>query len=672
MSEAEKKDDEYKGEKMVHEGWDDIREKKRSCTDVLLLLLLIAVWGAMTLLGFVALGWISNDNLPAGDPNRLLSPMDYNGRICGIDSAVSDKPYAYYMLDSSAVCIKSCPTTTDTTTFICKNDVYQEAADLSAATGFNYVNSRNCMYQVKTSETLKRCFPDGDSSTAAATASSDSNGTVDTTSYSAGSTPGWFTTFLQDLYEQAGIIFGIGIGVSVALSGVYLAILRVPGTLFIMIWSLLISILLAIVVGAYLLYDLSVQWASDGAHDSTQVAAMEYTSYVVFAIAGLYLCLLLVMVERVQLAINVVKEAARALAAMPTLMGVPLLQAIGLTIFLVPWVIYSLYLASSGDLVVVTATDASGLSYNYKTFEYSENTQYAFLYMLFCWFWTSQFIIAYGQMTVALAFVAWYFTHAKDQVGTGTVVWALRTVFYYHMGTVAFGSLVIAIIKTIRAVIAYIQKKAAASANRVLVVVMSVCQCCMWCLEKCMKFLNKNAYIQTAIYGYSFCWAAKQAFFLILRNIMRVFAVSMVGDFVLLLGKLFISVFTTFIAYLALSADSDNVNGFILPIIFVFLLAYFVASMFVEIFGMGIETILMCYIADEEMFEPEKRFAEGGLRSTMQITAQQAAASKIAPEVPEAQAEVVDDSGDKGSSSAATTAAVAPVKPQEAEGDALL
>jgi len=52
-----------------------------------------------------------------------------------------------------------------------------------------------------------------------------------------------------------------------------------------------------------------------------------------------------------------------------------------------------------------------------------------------------------------------------------------------------------------------------------------------------MKFLNKNAYIQTAIYGYSFCKAARSAFFLLLRNILRVAAVNMVSEFVLVLGK---------------------------------------------------------------------------------------------------------------------------------------
>ena len=48
-------------------------------------------------------------------------------------------------------------------------------------------------------------------------------------------------------------------------------------------------------------------------------------------------------------------------------------------------------------------------------------------------------------------------------------------------------------------------------------------------IEKCMKFINKNAYIQTAIFGYHFCKAAKCAFFLILRNIARIMALSIVS-----------------------------------------------------------------------------------------------------------------------------------------------
>ena len=242
--------------------------------------------------------------------------------------------------------------------------------------------------------------------------------------------------------------------------------------------------------------------------------------------------------------------------------------------------------------------------HHHAQFVYTENTQYTFIYLLFCWFWTSEFIIAMGQLTIALSLVAWYFTRDKSKIGNATVIWAMKTAFRYHMGTAAFGSMIIAIIKTARAIVAYMQKHAKATKNKVMEYLLCVLQCCMWCLEKFMKFVNKNAYIQTALYGYSFCKSARCAFFLILRNILRVGAVNVVGDFVLMLGKLLVPLVSTFIAYLiiAYGIPSNSINFILAPLALVWLLSYFVSCMFSEIFGMSIETILCCFIADEEMF----------------------------------------------------------------------
>ena len=109
---------------------------------------------------------------------------------------------------------------------------------------------------------------------------------------------------------------------------------------------------------------------------------------------------------------------------------------------------------------------------------------------------------------------------------------------------------------------------------RVAVVILSVLKCLLWCIEKCLKYINKQAYIQTgehllrphvwfrtlflsstfpynivfhahktsAIFGYSFCKAARQGFFLILRNALRITAVSVVSQLVLFIGKVFITV----------------------------------------------------------------------------------------------------------------------------------
>merc|ERR1712224_476777 len=131
-------------------------------------------------------------------------------------------------------------------------------------------------------------------------------------------------------------------------------------------------------------------------------------------------------------------------------------------------------------------------------------------------------------------------------------------------------------------------------AKKLAMAVLCCIDCCMWCIEKCMKFINKNAYIQTAIFGYHFCKAAKCAFFLILRNIARIMALSIVSGFVLLLGKLVITAGATFLCYVCL------------PLVFTAIIAFYVAAMFNEVWGMAMSTILQCFCADEEIYKGDK------------------------------------------------------------------
>jgi hypothetical protein len=74
----------------------------------------------LTAVGLVVTGAIEDDNLDKGDPRRLINAIDYDGNICGYDSGVYDKPNAYYMLDGSVVCVKSCPSEADYYAFVCR------------------------------------------------------------------------------------------------------------------------------------------------------------------------------------------------------------------------------------------------------------------------------------------------------------------------------------------------------------------------------------------------------------------------------------------------------------------------------------------------------------------------------------------------------------------------
>ena len=151
--------------------------------------------------------------------------------------------------------------------------------------------------------------------------------------------------------------------------------------------------------------------------------------------------------------------------------------------------------------------------------------------------------------------------------------------------------------------------------NKVGEAILCCCQCCLWCFEKVVKFLNKNAYIQTAIFGTSFCRSAREAFSLIVRNAGKVASISYVSTLVLFLGKIFISSLTTGSAYLYLDENmSEQLYSTAGPCLVIFCLSYYVGGMFLSIFDMSTSTILQCFVADEEMFDGDECYAEGDLR----------------------------------------------------------
>ena len=136
------------------------------------------------------------------------------------------------------------------------------------------------------------------------------------------------------------------------------------------------------------------------------------------------------------------------------------------------------------------------------------------IYNLFMMFWILSFIIGFNQMVLAGSFGIWYWSKAKSSCILFT---ALKDTMIYHLGSVAFGSLIIAIVKLIRYLITYVEKKLQKAAGNnpvtkgIITFVACCCKCFFYCLEKFLKFISKNAYIMVAIYGRNFCLSAVDA-----------------------------------------------------------------------------------------------------------------------------------------------------------------
>ena len=157
----------------------------------------------------------------------------------------------------------------------------------------------------------------------------------------------------------------------------------------------------------------------------------------------------------------------------------------------------------------------------------------------------------------------------------------------------------------IRVMIEYIEEKLKEyhQDNPLVKCCLCFCKCCFYCLEKFMKFLNRNAYIMTAIYGKNFCWSAKEAFMLLFRNMARVFVLDKVTDFLLLLGKLVVVGGVACVSFYFFSGriqggGSENLqlNYYFVPIILITLGAYFIADIFFGVYEMAVDTLFLCFL----------------------------------------------------------------------------
>ena len=148
------------------------------------------------------------------------------------------------------------------------------------------------------------------------------------------------------------------------------------------------------------------------------------------------------------------------------------------------------------------------------------------------------------------------------------------------------------------------KKLTAANPSPIITQIACVLSYCLWCLNRFVKFINKNAYIQVALKSDNFCTAAWNSFILILRNAAKFGFVSIVGTIFMYVGKFFISMLVALAAF-ALTAYwpwmRDQVSTPFVPALVCFILAYTIASIFMSVFSVAATTILQCFILDMEI-----------------------------------------------------------------------
>ncbi|KAM7388355.1 hypothetical protein PAMP_024533 [Pampus punctatissimus] len=227
---------------------------------------------------------------------------------------------------------------------------------------------------------------------------------------------------------------------------------------------------------------------------------------------------------------------------------------------------------------------------------------------LFVFLWLVNFTIALGQCTLAGAFASYYWALKKpNDIPACPLYSAFSRAIRYHTGSLAFGSLILAVVQMVRLVLEYLDQKLKGSQNACTRFVLCCLKCCFWCLEHFIKFINRNAYIMIAIYGKNFCTSSKDAFFLLMRNVIRVAVLDKVTDFLLFLGKLLISGSVGVLAFFfftrkipVIQQEVPSLNYYWVPLLTVIFGSYMIAHGFFNVYSMCVDTLFLCFLFDLE------------------------------------------------------------------------
>eukprot|EP00227_Mantoniella_beaufortii_P011672 CAMPEP_0197577324 /NCGR_PEP_ID=MMETSP1326-20131121/1998_1 /TAXON_ID=1155430 /ORGANISM="Genus nov. species nov., Strain RCC2288" /LENGTH=699 /DNA_ID=CAMNT_0043140379 /DNA_START=89 /DNA_END=2188 /DNA_ORIENTATION=+ len=329
---------------------------------------------------------------------------------------------------------------------------------------------------------------------------------------------------------------------------------------------------------------------------SEDAAVFEIATYIMAALTVLAFLFTLLMIRRIMIAVACLKVASQAIAAMPMILFMPALPMLMNVVFLAWSALVAVFLYASGT-VTKTGDNVS--------IKWDETLQYMSLYHLFGIFWTTQFIAGFGIMVTAGSIATFYWNRAK--MPANPIRASLARTTKYHLGSIALGSFIVAVVQFVRVMLEYIDSKTKRiqEGNPLVKYLMCCVKYCMWYLEKVLKFINRNAYILVAVKGYSYCYSAFEAVKLIVLNALRMAAVNTVGDFLTWLGKLVVAGICGFIAFLLCDTDmytdptsSSYLTSPLLPVIVVIFIAYCEADVFLSVYEMAVDTILLSFCED--------------------------------------------------------------------------
>ncbi|CAL1534442.1 unnamed protein product [Lymnaea stagnalis] len=594
--------------------------RNRGCTDILVFLIFV-----FFICGLIFLGAFS---LSKGDPFRLVYGTDSFGNTCDEDNSeriiagvrhsgrnLKGRPHLFFMNikepdTSMRICVNKCPEndiitprdlfdfSQQTGSLLCRYDI-----DLSVYDVANRSIHGPCpLLPIYKSESLLNwCIPRELVEIEGWLENNIANNVIAYINKS-----NIFQKVLRDLYASWNVVIALCF-VAVAFSVILVLLIRFFAS--VVVWLMVALAVLASMVGTAFVWWTFISYKNKlDMEESLRIPLLEVdinseNAFLLFSIVTtiltvILLLILLVLRKRIIFVVALLQEAGSCVSAMPLLLIQPLWTFILLLMFFVYWVTVLAFLS--------TAETPTVTEQGYVLFAKHETVTYFWWFHLVGLIWVSEFILNCQSFVVSGAVARWYFTRDKSQLGF-PILGTVGRLIVFHQGSVAFGSLILTLVKIPKMILEFFSKKLRSSENQCV----QGCArgCCCWCVEKCLKYLNANAYTVVAISGKNFCTSARKSYYILVGNALKVLAMNCVSNELLFICKVAVMAATSAVSVIWFKSQED-LHFYAIPVLLVSVFSYYVAHCFLSVYEMVINALLLCFCEDRDLNDgsPERPY----------------------------------------------------------------
>jgi len=216
----------------------------------------------------------------------------------------------------------------------------------------------------------------------------------------------------------------------------------------------------------------------------------------------------------------------------------------------------------------------------------------AFVFLVFSFYWVLEVIKNVVHVTVSGVVATVYFM--RNNMPSYPTLGALKRSLTTSFGSICLGSLIVAFLKTLRALI----RMARNERGGVLVFIVD---CILSCLEGLMRYFNHYAFCQVAIYGKTFCQAAKATWHLFETSGFEAIANDNLIDGVLWMGIFFNSLVTggvgALIGFLMYTEDTSMITYFF---VIGFFIGFVLMILAMQVIDSSVTCSFVCFAEDKE------------------------------------------------------------------------